>query len=184
MIVQPPIALLPKILKVVSVVGHIKMRQLCFAKFKGNITPVCYKLCILYSLRSSRKQCKHFFLSFYIKLIGLKFHFITVVYCVIGLNTKQNFVGLTVCFFYIVTVVCCRQRDSGFFRKADYLRQNHKLFFYIVILNFQKIITAAEKLIIIICGFFGFGIVALQKIPGYFTGKAGRKTDYTLVVFL
>lgn len=44
--IQALVALIAKIFKVVLVVRYIKMRQLCFTKFKGNITSVSNKLSV------------------------------------------------------------------------------------------------------------------------------------------
>ena len=99
------IALVPEILKMILSVRHLEMGQLGVAEFKFHIAHFRDFHRVVAGLGHLWEQRAHLLLCFEIKLVGTKFQVIVILQGMVGLDTQEDLMHLTVLFVNIVAVV-------------------------------------------------------------------------------
>ena len=167
----------------VSAVGNVKMRKLCFVKFKFDVTSVCDYLRVFYSLRIIIEKLKHFRFVFQIKIICAELYARFLVNGVVCLYANKHLLGFCVLFFDVMHIICSDKRYSRLLGKLCEHRNNFKLFLQAMILHFKVIIALSENGIVPKSSLLCTVIVPCDKLSCNFSGKAARKCNNSLVVF-
>ncbi len=171
-----------KIFNVIPSVRNLKSRKLRVPEFKGHIAAVGNFLGIVNSFRNIREYLTHLLLGFYVKFICFKSHVVIFSDDMVRTDAYKNVLHFRIVLVYIVAVVGRNKRDPRFFGKLYKIRQNTLLVCIAVILYFDKIVIFTENIAVFQSCFFCRFIIVLRKIARNFARKAGRKSDYALMM--
>ena len=137
------------------------------------MTTICNLLRIFQRLQGIREQLRHLFRRFYIVLPAFITHTVFVIQLLSSLNTQQNIMGICVLCISVMYIIGGYQLNSCFFAHTQKLLIYHFLFWYAMILQFQKIVSFSKNLFMLQCRFFCLFIQPPGQILLYLTGQAG-----------
>ena len=128
-------------------------------------------------LRIVPKNRFHLLPGFHVEFRMIEAHTIGVRNRFTGGDAHQNFVGTSIVFAQVVSVVGGHQRHTHFFRQAIHQRDKALVLLHAVILNFQEKIIFAVDVSILVCQFLTLLILIGQQRFVDIATKTRRHSD-------
>ena len=181
--VHPLLRHIFKILKVILISGHFKMRELCFAELKLDIAPLGYLGGSLDGVGIVRKEREHLLLAFQIELLRLELHARILAKGMVRLDADEHLLHLGILFGDIVDIVRSDERNPRLPRQLGEHRDYTPLLGQAVILNLEEEVVFAHYGAIPESFFLRALVVAAEQSARNFSREARRKCNKPLVIF-